>query len=39
MGLYTSLIGQGKIDEVKKVKVDFDKAWSESDIEINSSVL
>lgn len=37
--LYTSLIGQGKTDEEKKEKMDFDKAWSESNIGINSSVL
>jgi len=39
MGLYTSLLGQGKIEEAKKIKKEFDIAWSESDIDINSSVL
>lgn len=39
IGLYHSLIGQGKIKEANEVKQDFDKAWTQSDMEINSSVL
>ncbi len=39
MGLYQSLKGQGKMDEANKIKQEFDIAWRDSDIEINSSVL
>jgi tetratricopeptide (TPR) repeat protein len=39
IGLYTSLIGQNKIEEAKKIKKKFDLSWSEADIEINSSIL
>ena len=39
MGLYTSLLGQDKIDEASKIKKEFDKAWKQADIEINSSIL
>jgi tetratricopeptide (TPR) repeat protein len=37
MGLYKSLVGQGKIRESKLVKTRFDKAWKWSDILISSS--
>jgi tetratricopeptide (TPR) repeat protein len=37
MGLYKSLIGQGKIREAKLVKTRFDKAWKWSDLLISSS--
>ena len=39
MGLYLSYTAQGKTDEAKTIKQEFDKAWQYSDIEINSSVL
>ncbi len=39
MGLYTSLLGQNKIDEATLIKKEFDKAWKLADIEINSSIL
>ena len=39
MGLYLSYAAQGKMDEAKAIKQEFDKAWQYSDIEINSSVL
>ena len=39
IGLYQSYIAQGKMDEAKAIKQEFDKAWQYSDIEINSSVL
>ena len=39
MGLYQSLEGQGKMERAKQVKQQFDKAWSNSDIEISASVL
>lgn len=39
MGLYQSLLGQGKKDEADLIKQQFDQAWSKSDIEINSSIL
>lgn len=39
MGLYQSLKGQRKIDEANKIKQEFDLAWSDSDIEISSSIL
>ncbi|RYY22296.1 MAG: hypothetical protein EOO04_16125 [Chitinophagaceae bacterium] len=37
MGLYKSLVGQGKLREAKLVKIRFDKAWKWSDIIISSS--
>ena len=39
IGLYHSLIAQGKVDEAKKIKNEFDKAWEHADIKINTSVL
>ena len=39
MGLYHSLQNQGRSDEAAKVKSEFDKAWKNADIEINTSVL
>lgn len=39
IGLYQSLELQGKTEEAKKIKEEFDRAWVDADIEINSSVL
>ncbi len=39
MGLYQSLLMQGKAEEAEMVKEQFDIAWSKSDIEISSSIL
>ncbi|NOQ91439.1 MAG: hypothetical protein GQ552_01830, partial [Flavobacteriaceae bacterium] len=39
MGLYQSYLGQGKVDEANKIKQEFDIAWSDSDIEIRTSIL
>ena len=39
MGLYQTLMIQGKVDEAKEIKKEFDKAWQHADIEIDSSVL
>jgi tetratricopeptide (TPR) repeat protein len=39
IGLYESLLGQGKKVEATKVKEQFDIAWSKADIEITTSVL
>ena len=39
MGLYQSLAGQGQKDRADEIKLKFDKAWSESDIQIKTSVL
>ncbi|MCH4552476.1 tetratricopeptide repeat protein [Aestuariibaculum lutulentum] len=39
MGLYNSLIAQGKTKEAKKIKNEFNKAWQDSDIAITTSVL
>ncbi len=39
MGLYQSLLGQGKTNEANKTKLEFDKAWEHADIEINTSIL
>ena len=39
MGLYQSLLGQGKKEEATKVKEQFDIAWSKADIEITTSIL
>ncbi|MEB8330423.1 hypothetical protein OO009_13755 [Flavobacteriaceae bacterium KMM 6897] len=39
IGLYHSLMGQGKIDEAKAVKEEFDTAWKHSDIKITTSIL
>tara|TARA_R110002051_G_scaffold5108_3_gene27367 strand:+ start:10344 stop:12074 length:1731 start_codon:yes stop_codon:yes gene_type:complete len=38
MGLYKSLIGQGKIEEANIIKEEFEKAWKNADIEITTSV-
>ncbi|RYY30473.1 MAG: hypothetical protein EOO04_04680 [Chitinophagaceae bacterium] len=37
MGLYQSLVGQGKTSDAGAAKTRFDKAWTDADIEINSS--
>ena len=39
MGLYKSLKAQGKTDEAKKIKDEFDNAWKEADISIDTSIL
>jgi len=39
MGLYQSLELQGKIEEAKAVKKEFDEAWKHADFEITDSVL
>jgi tetratricopeptide (TPR) repeat protein len=39
MGLYQSLTAQGKLDEAKVIKAEYDKAWENSDIELDTSVL
>ena len=38
-GLYQSLIAQDKLEEAKKIKNEFDKAWSDADILIDTSIL
>jgi len=39
MGLYQTLMIQGKVEEAKEIKKELDKAWEHADIEITSSVL
>ncbi len=39
MGLHQSLVAQGKSEEAKKIKQEFEKAWEHSDIKIDSSIL
>jgi tetratricopeptide (TPR) repeat protein len=39
IGLHESLIGQGKLEEAKKIKQEFDNAWEHADIPIKTSVL
>lgn len=39
IGLYQSLIGQGKTDEANEIKKQFQKSWRKSDIKISNSVL
>lgn len=39
MGLYQSLTAQGKADEAADIKKEFDKAWENSDLDIQKSVL
>ncbi|MEO9513563.1 MAG: hypothetical protein ABJN84_09985 [Flavobacteriaceae bacterium] len=39
MGLHNSLKAQGKVDEAKIIKAEFDKAWQHSDLAISTSVL
>jgi len=39
MGLYNSLVAQGKFEEAQKIKMEYDKAWEHADIDINNSVL
>ena len=39
IGLHQSLVGQGEMERAKEVKLQFDKAWRKSDIEISASVL
>ena len=38
MGLYESLIAQGKSNEATAIMQEFNKAWQEADIDIKSSV-
>lgn len=37
MGLYQSMLGQGKKDEAAKIKSRFDKSWKWADMQITSS--
>ncbi len=39
MGLYNSLKAQGKLEEAKVIKEEFEKAWQYSDLNIETSVL
>jgi tetratricopeptide (TPR) repeat protein len=39
MGLHESLVGQGKLEEAKKIKQEFDAAWKQADVKIITSVL
>jgi tetratricopeptide (TPR) repeat protein len=39
MGLYKSLLAQGKNKEARSIKKEFDNAWKDADIEIDNSVL
>ena len=39
MGLYKSLLAQGKMDEAAIIKAEYDKAWANADIEIDTSIL
>ncbi|MBC8768766.1 hypothetical protein H4O18_12250 [Arenibacter sp. BSSL-BM3] len=39
IGLHESLIGQGKLEEAKKIKQEFDTAWKHADIKITTSIL
>ncbi|MCK0145028.1 hypothetical protein MWU78_05165 [Arenibacter sp. F26102] len=39
MGLHESLIGQGKLEEAKMIKQEFDTAWKHADIKITTSIL
>jgi len=39
MGLYKSLVAQGKNEEAKTIKDEFDNAWKDADIIIDNSVL
>ena len=39
MGLYQSLKAQGKMEEANTVKAEYDKAWADADIEIETSIL
>ncbi|PKQ46331.1 tetratricopeptide repeat protein [Confluentibacter flavum] len=39
IGLYQSLKAQGKLTEADKIKHEFDQAWSDADIKIDSSIL
>ncbi len=39
MGLYKSLVAQGKMAEAQKIKKEYDKAWEHADIHISNSVL
>lgn len=39
MGLYQSLLGQGKEAKAEEIKKQFDIAWSNADIKITSSIL
>ncbi len=39
IGLHKALELQGKLEEAKKIKAEFDQAWKDADIDIDSSVL
>ncbi|MRI00354.1 hypothetical protein GH721_07360 [Kriegella sp. EG-1] len=38
-GLQKALEGQGKIEEAKKIKLEFNKAWKHADVKLETSVL
>jgi Tfp pilus assembly protein PilF len=39
MGLYKSLVAQDKLLEAKKIKQEFETAWQDSDIKLESSIM
>ncbi len=39
IGLYNSLTAQGKMEEAKEIKQEFNKAWEHADIKIDTSIL
>ncbi|EAR02003.1 tetratricopeptide repeat protein [Maribacter sp. HTCC2170] len=39
IGLHNSLKAQGKMQEAKVIKLEFDKAWEHADIQIDNSIL
>jgi len=39
LGLYQSLLGQGKITEAQEIKLQFEKSWRKADIQIDTSIL
>lgn len=39
MGLHKTLQAQGKIEEAKTIKAEFDSAWEHADIELETSIL
>ncbi|WP_370478211.1 tetratricopeptide repeat protein [Tamlana flava] len=39
MGLHKSLKAQGKLTEAEKIKYEFDVAWKDADIALNTSIL
>ena len=39
MGLHKSLVGQGKMEEAKKIEQEYNDAWKHADISLKTSVL